>query len=247
MMQSKTTELLRNLGSDPVNRTAQCPDDHDLAAFATGLLADEHRERLQRHVADCGYCLRQVGLLSHLADSEPLAGVSEFTMARARRLGKPRLDQGLRRTTHWAAAALVVLAVAAGVSQYASAPRGSASGNVSPAVSAYQEQASGQVRNSGQSLSAPKVLAPAKGAQVDPGNLTIQWTDVTGSLYYDVRIVSAEGDLIWEQQVSDDQLTLPPGMPFTPGTEYFVRVDAYLADARSISSHHVPFTIHKRD
>jgi hypothetical protein len=89
----------------------------------------------------------------------------------------------------------------------------------------------------------PQVLAPANGATIDPGSLVFQWSEVPDSLFYDVRVVTDEGDLIWQERVEDTRLGLPGHLQLKPGSEYFVQVDAYLAAAKSISSRHVPFTV----
>jgi hypothetical protein len=100
-----------------------------------------------------------------------------------------------------------------------------------------------QSRNLNSTLGAPQVLAPANGAAIDLGSLVFQWSEVPDSLYYDVRVVTDEGDLIWQERVEDTELALPEHLQLKTGSEYFVRVDAYLAAAKSISSRHVPFTV----
>ena len=103
MNTEKITEFLRTLSGDPVERTPRCPDDHDMAAFIAGRLSPEHRERLHAHLANCDFCIRQVGLLSRLADTEPSAGISEFTRARAQRLCPPIRQSRPRYAVRWAA------------------------------------------------------------------------------------------------------------------------------------------------
>jgi len=66
---------------------------------------------------------------------------------------------------------------------------------------------------------------------------------VPGSLYYDIRLVDAEGFMIWQDRVEDTQRNLPSHLELLSGEQYFVRVDAYLAEAKSVSSRHVQFTI----
>ena len=73
--------------------------------------------------------------------------------------------------------------------------------------------------------------------------LTIHWTRVPGSLYYDVRLVNAEGFMIWQDRVKETRSNLPPDLELVSGNWYFVRVDAYLAEGKSIGSPHVKFTV----
>ena len=99
------------------------------------------------------------------------------------------------------------------------------------------------MRNIDRGNPAPTIQAPIKGAHVRPDDLTIRWTPVPGSLYYDIRLVNAKGFLIWQERIEDNQSNLPDHLKLVSGDQYYVRVDAYLAEAKSISSQHVPFTI----
>jgi hypothetical protein len=76
-----------------------------------------------------------------------------------------------------------------------------------------------------------------------PGDGTFEWTPVPESLYYQLRIVSDEGDLIWQGRVDGTQWALPSDLPLVPGSEYFVRVDAYLAEAKAVNSDYFLFQV----
>jgi len=235
--------MLGILAASAIHRTPDCPGDHEIADGVVGQLSEEARDQFQRHIADCDFCIHRVGLLSHLHASEPTQPVSEFVLARARRLGAGKQRQTIPYAPRWAAAAVVVAAITISMNWDALSPNSPETISVGAPLSDFRSADPQTSRNRNPKLVAPRVLSPANGATVDPGNLVFRWTGVPGSLYYDVRVVSDEGDLIWQERVENTSLDLSEHLLLVPGAEYFIRVDAYLAAARNISSRHVLFTI----
>ena len=88
-----------------------------------------------------------------------------------------------------------------------------------------------------------QVLVPGAGSAVDARRVEFSWTAVTGSPYYDVRIVTDEGDVVVRERVTDTNWRLPAQVRLQPGAEYFVHVDAYPSGDKAVSSEHVPFRI----
>ena len=78
---------------------------------------------------------------------------------------------------------------------------------------------------------------------VDPRQLVFRWAAIPGSRYYEVRIVTEAGDVITEQRVMDTEWRPPGDLNLSPGVEYFVHVDAYPSEAKTIGSDHIPFRI----
>jgi hypothetical protein len=70
----------------------------------------------------------------------------------------------------------------------------------------------------------------------------VHWPRVEDSLYYRIRIVSDEGDLLWQDRAQSNRWPLPTALELEAGQEYFIRVDAFVSRSRSISSDFVPFT-----
>jgi hypothetical protein len=58
-----------------------------------------------------------------------------------------------------------------------------------------------------------------------------------------VRIVSDEGDLLWQEQVNETRWKLPAELVLTADTEYYVRIDAYLAESKALSSDYILFKV----
>jgi hypothetical protein len=98
-------------------------------------------------------------------------------------------------------------------------------------------------RNAAPSLPPLQVLAPGAGAKVDGEHLLFRWSPVPGSGYYDVRIVSDAGDLVIEQRVDITEWRAPASLELHPGTEYFIRIEAYPLQAKTITSDHLSFFV----
>ncbi len=243
MNKQELTNLLSILDANAAVRTPDCPDDHEIAAGVAGQLPAQARDQFQRHVADCDFCIHQVGLLSRLHEVEPDQRVSEFFLAQARRMGGSNTRPTIRYAPRWAVAAVVVLAVTFAMNWDSLTSPDLEATDVGSQVPASRYIDPRQSRNLNSRLGAPQILTPANGAAIDLGSLVFQWSEVPDSLYYDVRVVTDEGDLVWQERVEDTELGLPEHLQLKTGSEYFVRVDAYLAAAMSISSRHVRFTV----
>lgn len=243
MEHKQLSEWIRILRANALERTNDCPDDHDLAALVDGCLHPETTGLLRLHLADCDFCTAQAGLLKQLDDFVPEQKVDEFVLARARRMGRGRQVSRIRYASRWATAAIVVLAVALVFewnSPVLEVPEITNSTSNDPGLQIIDNR---QTRNLGPDGLRLRVLTPSNGAVIDPDGPSFSWTGLSGSLYYDARIVTDEGDLVWQARVEDTELVLPGHLQLKPETEYFFRVDAHLASAKSISSQHVLFSI----
>lgn len=243
MTEQEVTRLLKTLAVNEAVRAPECPDEHELAAYVDGSLPADTAVKIQHHLAECDFCVRQVGLLSRLRDETPAHPASEFLLARARRLGAGRRPVMPVNTCRWATAAVVVLAIALLLNWAPDFLPGGDEVGLVTGENAGTLPKPLQSRNREYQDDAPRLLTPATSSKVDPRELQISWTETPGSLYYEVRIVSDEGELIWQDQVEGTESGIPESLVLIPGAEYFVRVDAYLASARTLSSNHMPFTV----
>jgi hypothetical protein len=235
----KLTALLHQQDTEIAERTPFCPDDHEIAAYFDHKPHHPDSEISEHHMANCGYCLARVAVLAQLHKNADDEQIPESLLATAGQFGhQPR--RRLHYAPAWAAAAVVIITL------FTIAGRGP---TLAPDASVQFPSASPtgedvrQIRNINRSKLAPTILSPAKGAIVRSEDLTIRWSGVPGSLYYDIRLVNAEGLMIWQDRLEETELHLPSRLELISGEQYFVRVDAYLAEAKSISSRHVPFTI----
>ena len=241
MNYEQIAERIRNLRAQEAGPTPACPDDHQIAAVVDGKLSWADRDVFDRHVSDCDFCIARIGTLSGLCAVDVLETVPDITLARARRIVKRA--RIVRHAPRWAAAAVVVLALSFSFNQY-SPDYGGAGTSVSSLPPMAKPQANFRPsRNISQNSLLPKILTPDEGAFFDVGNTLFHWTEIPGSLYYDIRIVTWEGDMVWQERVNDTEWGLPDKIELESGVEYYVRVDAYLAEAKSISSPHVLFKV----
>jgi len=209
--------LQRSAGGNR-ERTAFCPNDNDIAGFVDGGLDDSARVLVERHLPDCPACVGRVGLLTRLLRDD-----ATITSDAAPAIG----NRWLQAVPQWAVAATVILAI----TWVSWSP-------VKVDVADYQD-----TRNIESVLTPPEILAPDSGVLVNRNGFVIRWTEVPGSLYYEVRVVSDVGDLLSEVRVERAEWTIGDEIRLDPAREYYVRVDAYLADSKAISSQHIPFRL----
>jgi hypothetical protein len=212
-----------------------CPDEMHLGAYAEGKLPPEQRLPLENHLADCSRCLQVIGLLCRELDADPRDPVAPDLLARAEQrhpLNRPPPVRWYSRP-FMAAAASAVLAVPV---LLLLAGRGNPP---TPGNTATPES----TRRASPVSAVPKLLSPVAGAVVDRDSLSIRWTAVPGSRFYDVRIVSDEGSLVAEQRVFGTEWRVPPATDLRPHSQYFVNVDAYPSENIRLESGHVPFQV----
>ena len=228
-----TSLLAAGATEDPAGSPA-CPDEHQVAGYVDGGLDVPERERFELHLAGCGRCLALVGLLCRERHADTSGFVPDPVMARARALVTMEPRPRWRLAPQWAAAAALVLAVPL-LLQLGRNLDGGAEGQGRPEQTA--------TRTAVTAASGLRVLSPGAGAKVDVRRLSFRWTEVPGTPYYDVRIVTDAGDLVIQQRVTGTTWRPPAELDLKPGAEYFVRIDAYPAGNTSLSSDHVPFRV----
>lgn len=89
----------------------------------------------------------------------------------------------------------------------------------------------------------PKLLSPRDGAVVRREDLEFRWESVSEAIFYEVRVMSAEGNLVFEEQTGDARLKLGSTAPLVPGTKYFVVVRAHLRQGKAAKSGLVSFQL----
>jgi len=239
MDQQKLTALLHQQNTEISERTPFCPGDHEIAAYFDRKADHPDNQLSENHLINCGYCLARVAVLAQLHKNGNDEQIPETLLAAADQFGhQPR--RRVHYASAWAAVAVVIITLFTIAGQ---GPKPVPVAGVQQSTANPAGEDVRQLRNINRGKLAPTILAPLKGANVRSEDLTIRWTSVPGSLYYDIRLVNAEGFMIWQDRVEDTQRDLPSHLELLSGDQYFVRVDAYLAEAKSISSPHVQFTI----
>lgn len=228
------TSLFVTGAADDAGKSPACPDDHVIAGYVDGGLEDAARQRLEMHVADCQRCLALVGFLSRERTAAAVEPVSREVLAQARALVTKEPARRWWRSPQWAAAAMLVVAVPLLMQIGRNPDRGSVGqGRPEPPVT----------RTITSSATGLRVLSPGAGGAVDPQQPSFRWTEVPGTPYYDVRIVTDAGDVVIQQRVAGTSWRPPAHLDLQPGADYFVHVDAYPAGDKAVSSDHVPFRV----
>ena len=240
MNQQKLTELLLLQNKEIASATPFCPEGHEIATLFESSPNKPDYDRFENHMADCSYCQARATVVARLYRNTDDEQLPEALLAVASQFGNQDRRNRWRRTPAWAVAAIVIISFFAVINQNPS----STSGPIEQMLHSGEtgEQIS-LLRNIGRVESGPTVLSPDDGERIGTEELTIRWTQVPGSLYYDVRLVSAEGFMIWQERVRETSSSPPPDLELVSGNRYFVRVDAYLAEGKSVGSPHVQFTI----
>jgi hypothetical protein len=246
MDEHRITRLLRLKSSEVPERTRFCPDDECITEYFEGTLDDQKRTDLKRHLIDCRFCMARVGNLERLADEGEPNRVPGTVLADAKGLVTQTLPVRTRHSSAWAAAALVVLTLSAitmlGIppGKNLDVPSSDVQHNPShPRPSLHR-----QLRSLDPSALKPRIISPVDGASIGSGELEIRWTGVSGSLHYDIQLVNAEGFIVHHDRVEDVTEWQPVASNLLEaGKTYYIRVDAYLAEANSVSSDHILFTV----
>jgi hypothetical protein len=232
---------LRTESDDAVLRPGEnCLKPEHLARFLDPIPGEFRYSAHQDHVADCPFCLGQLAPVSRSYSDMPDATLPRHLLDQAEALvagktpaqGPARQSWRTRLPTTAALAASLVLAVTILLFKLA-AP-------MAPPADLSEPRST---RNTDSGAITPQLLSPAEGSQIVPAEQVFSWTEVPGSLFYDVRLVDADGELMLRERVEGTRWLIPEHLSLVPESEYYVRVDAYLDDARFLSSEHIVFRV----
>jgi len=250
--------LNRILGTGKAPRTKRgwrCPDEITLAAFIDTQMGQQARARILNHLQDCRYCCDQVAAALRFQSGQIPSDVPPGLQAQARilaeRKGSGRGMPVLRWGTLAAAAASIALVVGVTYRQPASLPTQSAvqpaPTSVSPAPPAPPPVAvdSPSIRSRQNGAAAPDLLFPLDGGVVSSTGIEFRWKRVTTALSYDVRVVTEDGDVVWESRTGDSRINLPSSIHLTAGELFYVRVGANLPEGKIVIAKVVGFKVKK--
>lgn len=196
------------------------------------------------HLADCPFCLQQLARICRSRE-EDTTGVSSELLLQAEALGAGAAGlqvPGTQRVNSRplrgsfpavvAIAATVVLAIGIMLVNF----------KTGDPVTLNPEdfKTSRNVDSGAMNL---RVLAPVSASLILPAEQVFRWTEVPGALFYDVRLVDPEGELLLRERLKTTRWLIPESLHLEPGNEYYVRVDAYLDDEQFLSSEHVVFGV----
>ena len=230
--------LLRSRSWHSSRSATSCPDEGEVAAFAEGRLPDSTRDRFEEHLAVCESCLGTAAILLRLRDSEAIEVPPDLRRRAVQLLPGHRQPWWHRQwRVALPAAAGLILAVGVVVFQQDSGP---------PALSPQKVPFGGEANSVRLRTYVPdalRILAPAEGAVVDPYRADLHWTAASQGLFYEVQVISDDGDLVWKGRTEEVEMRLPAEAGLDPGREYFLWVRAYLPDGKTLKSSAVGFKV----
>lgn len=216
-------------------RGRECPGEEDLAAFVDGRLATEGSSRLRDHLAACDHCLHAVAFLSRNAELEPAANVPASLAARARDGRFSRDAATSVRAVRYKAAAAVFVAVTTIVIWNGPGP--------GPGEDATVRSLPPSDPTATEAAGGPQLLFPASGAMIRADAVELRWTLIPTAVSYEVRVVTLDGDVVWEQRVFGTEARLPAEVRLLSGEPYLVRISAQLPGGKTLESEHVRFFV----
>jgi len=229
-------------------RRWNCPGEEIVAAFIDSRLDEKVKSRVQSHLADCDYCRELVATTVKL---QRIEASPEVPLGLARRAQVAGAAQSKGWAWSWAPATSAAMLVAAGLTlsvwrapkelelQKWPAP-------AAPAIAKLETPAAPlsiePVRKSKNYEAAPRVIVPGAGEVLSRKSLVFRWNAVPNALFYQVRLVTRDGDLIWERSSGTTELTVPDALVLKDG-KYFLMVSAAMENGKARKAETVDFQV----
>jgi hypothetical protein len=228
----------------------KCPTEQQLAEYADQQSIGADRHGIELHLVGCDRCLRQVGFLVRNARTQ-LPNVPEELLQRAKRLGGHK-PHGLPFPWGWATAATGALAGLLIIFMTGSRPgqqvapsevRGHSEVLSQPANPATPPPAveSSAIRGTNPGTSRQLLLFPQAGQTVAAVDLTFRWSGAANAQFYDLQVLSDDGDVVWETQTKASWAKLPGRVHLSEGRTYYVRLRIHGSQNTIEESKTVPF------
>jgi len=270
-MEDEEIKALFQLQKTTGERSWNCPDEGQLAAYIGKRLDASARTAFETHASDCDYCLSQLAFLAQAPDSD-VEHVPAALLLPARELIKQKRSVSLGWGWRWIAAPLafagLVLAIGLGIQlrrqqtvspdqERLVAKKIEPSPIVSPPV-AYvppaepskpppatpsQKRDGAIVRAPLSNVFAPALAYPREGQSIPRERLEFRWQPVADAIFYEVRLLSPSGDVVFATRT--DEVRIKPGadVSLVPGTKYFAVVTAHLREGKTAKSSVVGFRL----
>jgi hypothetical protein len=216
------------------SRGWKCPQDGVIAAYLDGVADGPVKTQIESHLVDCEHCR---GLVADVV--------------RLRRFNAPALPLGLMQK------AIALAAPKSKRTRWILLPAAAVAGTAFVVIAALMLRSSQQVivpsptlnrpdrdvvRKLAPSGVLPTLIFPKRDNVVTREQLEFKWKPVPRSRYYEIHMVTSEGDLVWHGQSDRAVLRFPDDLILKDGP-YFVWISAYLDDGRIQKSSPVRFLV----
>jgi hypothetical protein len=197
----------------------------------------QERQKLEAHLDKCDYCRGQVAFLMRANEAEVPASVPAAWLARAREV----VDSGKQANAGWrwrweavtAAAACIILVstIALRKSQH--------DGFLGPDRTPVSAPT---VRAVTASSSLPELISPAPDSVAPQRGMEIRWKPFAGAQEYGVTVMTAFGEPVWQHRTDQTSVKLPGSVSLAPEQKYFVLIQVFLPEGKTMQSRAVSFT-----
>lgn len=223
-------------------RTVRCPPMTQLSAYVDARLGVNARFEVEDHLADCAYCLGQIGfLVRESRKAEEVAIPAPLISAAHERPNRRFSLVPAPALTALAATALLLAVAVSWQPNRGFDPARSRSGSAAQSDSGVPVDRT--VRNGAVTVAPPRVVLPIDGDVIPRPPVEVRWSTSPGALQYAVQVLSLEGDLVWEDLTSREEALIPSEARLEPGQKYYVWVEAQLRNGGTARSSAVAFRV----
>ncbi len=227
-----------------------CPSDDMIAAYTDGVVGKRKRFWVELHLARCVRCRLVVADVIK-AQRQPTLPVAPVVLV-AQAVALVGTQSASRKWT-WApvgalAAALLVAALVLTLRRPEQVIVQSAPALPAPVIAKTETApilktpAPEIVRGLGAAEGELNVLYPHADSIIQSEALQFRWRTIPHARSYEVRVVKADGDLVWEDQAEQSPLQMPADVALNSGS-YFVWITAFLENGRTAKSVPVRFQV----
>ena len=232
------------------HRGWKCPSDERVASYLDATVDSSSRSRIESHFADCEYCRGLIAELAKVQGDREMPSLPPGLMQRAVALVPAKSTRmkwvWMPATVMAGTAFLVIVAIVLRSPELLLIP--SRSTPAAPVI-AKSEPArtlmappNEVVRKRSSPDLLPSVVLPHRGSTVARERLEFQWKSVPHSRYYEIHVVTSEGDLAWQGRSEGSVLQPPADLRLNDGS-YFVWITAHLESGQEAKSAPVRFSL----
>ncbi len=233
-----------------LKRDSWCPSDAMIAAYTDGVVGKRRRSWVELHLARCVRCRLLVADVIKAQRQSVLPAAPSALVAQAVALVGTR---SASRKWTWApvgalAAILLVAALDLTVRRPEQLILQSAPALPAPVIAKTESApilktpAPEIVRGLRTAEGQVDVLYPPTESVIHGEPLQFRWKPIPHARSYEVRVVKADGDLVWENEAEKSPLQMPADVALKNGS-YFVWITAFLENGRTAKSVPVPFQV----
>jgi len=216
-------------------RSWRCPEETAIASYVQSRLSRRDKDRLEAHLSDCEFCLSQVAFLVRAQDATVVDPVPDRLLRKAQAMGVESAAHGGAASLRWAVAGSTALALTGALWFYRPSSTEDLLGGSSPTEPVRTVR--------GESGMPLEILYPQEGGVVPADEVEFRWATAERALFYEVSLVTADGDLVWQSRIEETQTRLPPEVQLIPKERYYVWIRAQFSEGGSVKSKTIAFEV----